>query len=125
MRVEIVYRNRTESEIDALNVSFLVRDPTGIDLFGTTTFDEMISLPALAAGDSGRVVFEFTNPLPAGGYGISAAVTRVTRRDLADVVVLDQIDAVAAFESLARRDSPVYYKVHVPVEIRIDKAPGD
>jgi lipopolysaccharide transport system ATP-binding protein len=113
--LEISYKSSVA--IEGLSVSFLVRDGTGIDLFGTTTFDEGIVLPPAEADQTHCVRFEFANPLRAGHYGISVAVTRTTRPDLTDNILFDQIDDAAAFESLSRQDRPVWYKVHVPVKI--------
>jgi lipopolysaccharide transport system ATP-binding protein len=63
------------------------------------------------------VRFRFVNPLRAGTYGISVAINRVTRRDLSDVLLLDQIDDAVAFETLGKLDRPVWYKVHVPIQV--------
>lgn len=108
-------------DVDNLSVSFLVRDITGVDLMGTTTFDEHVALPTAAAGQPNSVQFRFTNALRYGSYGMSVAITRVTQRDYSDNIVMDQIDGAAAFETLGRSERPVHYKFHQPVEIRIDQ----
>jgi hypothetical protein len=68
------------------------------------------------------VRFRFANVFRHGGYGISVAVVRVTRRDLSDVFVYHQLDAVAAFESIGRDERPVHYKFHLPTEIEVSPA---
>jgi lipopolysaccharide transport system ATP-binding protein len=113
--LEVTYKSSVP--IEGLSVSFLVRDGTGIDLFGTTSFDEGIALPPAEANQPHRVRFEFANPLRAGHYGICVAVTRTTRPDLTDNILFDQIDDAAAFESISQQGRPVWYKVHVPVRI--------
>jgi hypothetical protein len=109
----------SDIEMDSLNVSFLVRDTTGIDLTGTTTFEEGVRLPAVTPGERFTVRFRFRNVFRHGGYGISAAVTRVTRKDLSDNVSFHQADAAAAFECIGRDERPVHYKFHLPAEIEI------
>lgn len=108
-----------QKDVDALNVSFLVRDTTGIDLLGTTTFDERVVLPTRRAGETLAVRFRFENVLRAGSYGISLAVTRVTDKKYCDTILFEQIDGVAAFEVLGRAERPVHYKVHVPCQIEV------
>lgn len=117
--VHVEVRYRSFVAVDALNVCYLVRDPTGVELFGTTAFDERVAVPPLGEGQAGCARFTFANPLRRGTYGVVAAVTRVTRRDLSDVVLFDQIDDAAAFETIGDPDRPVWYKLHVPTRIEI------
>lgn len=107
------------SHIDTadLSVSFLVRDPTGVDLMGTTTFDEHVALPRRRAGERFTVRFSFDNSLHVGNYGISLAVNRVTRRDYTDNILFDQVDGCIAFAVTPNPDRPVHYKFHNPVTI--------
>jgi lipopolysaccharide transport system ATP-binding protein len=121
--LEVEYKS--SASIDGLSVSFLVRDGTGIDLFGTTTFDEAVPLPRAEPGQTGMVRFEFMNPLRAGSYGVCVAVTRNTRVDLTDNVVLDQIDNAVAFQSLNQNGRPVWYKMHVPIQISVPATSAD
>ncbi len=100
-----------------LSVSFLVRDFTGIDLMGTTTFDECSPGPDLRAGESVDVRLSFENSLRPGNFGICFAVNRVSARDGSDNVLLDQVDGVAAFVVIARPERPVHYKFHQPVTV--------
>ncbi|MBK9188008.1 MAG: ABC transporter ATP-binding protein [Phycisphaerales bacterium] len=113
---------KAAADVRDLSVSFFVRDATGVDLLGTTTFDERVELPALRAGEILRVRFTFENRLHHGSFGIGAAVTRVTLRDYSDVVLLEQVDAAAAFNTSYNPQRPVHYKVHEPVGIVIDRA---
>jgi lipopolysaccharide transport system ATP-binding protein len=116
---EVTIEATLHSQIEArdLSVSFLVRDMTGIDVMGTTTFDERSSAPVVRP--DGRVVVRFTfeNRLRAGNYGICLAVTRVSRRDYSDVVLFDQVDGCAGFVVVADPDRPVHYKFHQPVSV--------
>lgn len=105
---------------DHLSVSFLVRDMTGIDLMGTTTFDERVVLPSVPGGGRLRVRLHFPNHLRQGHFGVSLAVTRLTQRDGSDNVLFDQIDGCVAFAVIADPDRPVHYKFHAPVRISFD-----
>jgi lipopolysaccharide transport system ATP-binding protein len=107
-------------DVRDLSVSFLVRDPTGVDLTGTTTFDERVALPPLRAGQRLTVRFAFRNVLRPGNYGISLAVNRVTRRDYTDNILFDQLDGCLAFAAMPDMDRPVHYKFHHPVDIRYE-----
>lgn len=104
-------------DVADLSLSFLVRDPTGVDLMGTTTFDEHITLPPRKAGQRLTVRFAFDNSLHTGSYGISLAINRVTQRDYSDNILFDQIDGCIAFAVTPNSDRPVHYKFHQPVTI--------
>jgi lipopolysaccharide transport system ATP-binding protein len=108
--------------INDLSVSFLVRDGTGVDLFGTTTFDEKIALPGVSPGVTMTVRFAFRNVLRPGNYGISVAVNRVSRRDYTDNILLDQLDGALAFMVTEDANRPVHYKVYQPIDITFDSS---
>lgn len=111
---------RAKVDVDHVNLSFLVRDMTGVDVMGTATCDEVEGpLPKLRAGEVLTVSFSFENQLRDGNYGVCLAVNRVTRRDYSDVVLFDQVDGVAAFAVIRSQDRPVHYKFHQPVEVRV------
>ena len=116
-----------ESRIDIkdLSVSFLIRDATGIDMLGTTTFDEHEMLPPLHAGDVLRVRFQVPNCLRPGSYGISVAVCRVSQRDYSDNVIFDQGDGVASFLVTENANRPVHYKVHQDITVAVVNGPDD
>ena len=116
-RITLHIAYRTQVDVDHLSVSFLVRDATGVDLLGTTTFEEEAHLRPLAAGASDTVRLRFQNRLRPGSYGVSVAINRVSRRDLTDNVLFDQIDSVVAFEVIGDPRRPVHYKFHEPVEV--------
>ncbi|HYE63064.1 MAG TPA: ABC transporter ATP-binding protein [Phycisphaerales bacterium] len=118
------------SQIEAkdLSVSFLVRDMTGVDVMGTTTFDEKVSAPAVRPDGRLVVRFTFENRLRAGNYGICLAVTRVSRKDYSDVVLFDQVDGCAGFVVVPNPERPVHYKFHQPVSVEwkgVGPAAGD
>jgi lipopolysaccharide transport system ATP-binding protein len=108
---------KTYIDLEHFSVSFLVRDLTGIDLLGTTTFDEKRQLPFCPSGTQGRVSFRFKNNLRAGNYGISVALNRVSQPDYTDNILFDQVDGCASFIVMPDPDRPVHYKFDSPVEI--------
>src|SRR5438876_38959 len=103
--------------IDHVAVSFLVRDETGVDLLGTTTFDERLVLPDLPVGDGIEVRFALENRLRMGLFAVSIAVIRVTRQDYADVALLDQADDCLTFRVARHPERPVHYRIHEPVTL--------
>jgi len=115
---------RSHIDVSDLSLSFLVRDMTGVDLMGTTTFDERVPLPPLGKDGILTVRFSFTNTLRPGNFGVSVAVNRVSRRDYTDSLLFDQIDGGAAFTVLAHPERPVHYKFHQPVVIRYERVSG-
>ncbi len=108
---------KTFIDLHNFSVSFLVRDMVGIDLMGTTTFDEGIEFPAMPKETSGRVVLAFKNLLRTGNFGISIALNRLTASDYSDNVLFDQIDGCAAFTTIPDLARPVHYKFHNPVSV--------
>ncbi len=104
-------------DIQDVSVSFLARDQTGVDLVGTTTFDEAVKLPPMKSGQRLRIRFGFENILRPGNFGVCLAVTRVKSRDYSDNVLLDQVDGCAAFMVVGRPDRPIHYKFHHPITI--------
>ncbi|MFG0330584.1 MAG: ABC transporter ATP-binding protein [Phycisphaerales bacterium] len=108
---------RSHVEVDHLSVSFLVRDHFGVDLLGTTTFDENVTLPPLKKDEAFTLRFSFENRLNRGQYGISVALTSFPPERRQERVLFDQIDGGAAFRVLPKDDRPVLYKFHQPISI--------
>jgi lipopolysaccharide transport system ATP-binding protein len=106
-------------EIDRINVSYLVRDETGVDLTGTMTSDEGVTLPPMKPGDTGEVVFSFSNCLRPGPFGINIAVTQINPEDPRRPLLLDQIDGVEGFVSFPDPNRPVHYKFDSKVDVKI------
>ncbi|WP_336762295.1 ABC transporter ATP-binding protein [Paenibacillus sp. USHLN196] len=110
----------SQENLDNINVSFLVRDITGVDLFGTTMFDEKVPLVLLGKGVKKSIYFKFPVWLRQGSYSISVAVNKVTNPDYSDVFLYEQIDGAAAFEVIRKLERPVHYKVHLPIKIQLE-----
>ncbi|MGB9754849.1 MAG: ABC transporter ATP-binding protein [Roseiflexus castenholzii] len=115
--ITILVEFRSYIEVNHFSCSFLVRDSTGVDLFGTTTFDERIEFPILRVGKRGLVRFKFLNQLRIGNYGVSVALNRTSQRDYSDNILFDQIDGAAVFSVVPDISRPVHYKFFVPISI--------
>jgi len=122
--INLHVRLKAHIDVRHLSVSFLVRDVTGIDLMGTTTFDERAVLPDLHRGAELTVSFRFRNFLHLGNYGVSVALDRVSRQDGSDNILFDQVDGCVPFTVLPDPDRPVHYKFHCPVEISFRQEEG-
>jgi lipopolysaccharide transport system ATP-binding protein len=122
--VTIEARIRSFVDAENLSLSFLVRDATGVDLLGTTSFDEGVKFPALGEGDAATIRITFTNVLRKGSFGVSLAVHRVSRSDYSDNVLFDQVDGCAAFSVVPNPARPIHYKFHVPVKIEVEASHG-
>lgn len=110
---------KSNGNYENVNISFLVRDITGIDLFGTTLFDEKIDLIHMNQDDEKTVNFSFPVNLRSGSYSISIAVNSVSSRDYSDVYLFQQIDGATAFEVVRDLNRPVHYKFHLPVDVGV------
>lgn len=113
LRCHLASKNNYEN----INISFLIRDITGVDLCGTTMFDEKIELIKIEKSSKKVVDFKFPISLRAGSYSVSVAVNSVTDKSYSDVYLYQQIDGAAAFEVLRDLNRPVHYKFSVPTTI--------
>lgn len=118
-RIRIEVRYRSTIETDDVNVSYLIRDDTGIDLTGTMTNDEGVSLPPVCPKGTGGVLFSFANHLRPGNFGISVAITRINKHDPRRPLLFDHVDGVEAFTVLPEPERPVHYKFHSAIEVKI------
>jgi len=115
--LRVTYRAMVSST--DLNVSFLVRDETGVNLCGTMTWDEGVSLPPANPGDEGSVTFAFRNRLRPGRFGVCVALTWIDPEEPRSPVLFDQIDGVTAFSVLSEPKRPVHYKFDAEIEVRV------
>lgn len=121
--VNLLVSLRAHMEVRDLTVSFLVRDQTGVDLAGTTSFDQGLFLPPLARGQAAVARIRFANVFRAGHYGFCVAVNRMLQPDYSDNILFDQIDACEHFTSLSDSRHPIHYKFHMPVAFEFTAQP--
>jgi lipopolysaccharide transport system ATP-binding protein len=104
-------------DLTNLDVAFLVRDGSGVDLMGSGTADEGVFFPELAAGQTTTVRFRFNNILRSGHYGISMTLTRLPDTPGQMGITLDHVDAIAAFAVIADPARVVHHKIYQQVRI--------
>ena len=97
-----------------LEFSFVVRDRSRIDLFGSTTIAEGIRLDP----DATRFVaeFAFDARLGPGSYSILAAFVEHSE-DLSTRVPMDQVDIAAVFNVAFNPLHPVWYLFDMPIAV--------
>lgn len=117
--IEIRVSFRSKIETEDVNVSFLVRDETGVNLCGTMTWDEGVELAPMKPAELGIVRFRFVNRLRPGRFGVSVAITRINREDRRKPLLYDQIDGIASFASAADPARPVHYKFDAQIEVLV------
>ncbi|MBI5558034.1 MAG: ABC transporter ATP-binding protein [Deltaproteobacteria bacterium] len=93
-----------------------IRDKFGIELLGSNTAVENMTLPSLSAGQQCTVDFRMRLPLLKGTYSITAAVGHNPDRPL----YFDWWDLACTFEMLPPRHRKIVNsKVYLPVEISV------
>jgi len=97
------------------DIGFVVRDRTGVDLFGTHASRERAACRALEPGQHARAAFTFENPLGKGSYSVSMRVIALSDSPGSGRRVLDNVDAGLTFRVMADPDRRVRHKMHVPV----------
>ena len=116
---EIEIESCTSAENLSVNLHF--RDDKGLDIFGTTTFDERFEVPRLEKGEKCVLRFEFIANIRIGSYGAVVSVTRVKSRDYSDAFLFDQAEGIVGFEILPDINRPVHYKFHLPMTVSLSK----
>ena len=115
---EAVLRVHAEylSDVSSSIIGFGFRDRTGIELIGTNTYEEGITLPPRAAGSTLVVDFRLRLPLMPGTYSVSSAIAadRYTR------AYYDWIDnALIVTVAPAASGKAIHGQVWVPVDISV------
>lgn len=113
---------KANAPVAHLSISFLARDADGVSQFGTTTFDEGVRLPPLAAGQELPVRFRFPLPVRHGAYRISVSCNSVSDPGYADNVLHQQLDDVVAFDVAFSPRRPVHYRFVLPTGIEVGPA---
>jgi lipopolysaccharide transport system ATP-binding protein len=104
------------ADVPSSIIGFGFRDRAGIELIGTNTFEEGITLPSRSAGSTLVVDFRLRLPLIPGTYSISSAIAadRYTR------AYYDWIDnALIVTVAPPASGKAIHGQVWVPVEISV------
>jgi hypothetical protein len=113
---------RANQNITNLSVSFVVRDANLDRLFGTTTFDEFVTLPDLVPGELLEVKFNLNQAVRIGPYYVTVALNSVTNRGYTDNILHHEIADACEFEVLYSPLRPIHYQFNLPVRIEWEKA---
>lgn len=110
---------RVAEDVPNLCVGFVVRDSDGVDLFGTTSFDEGARFTKIRKGDVSVARFRFRSELREGNYGVCVWASTVGARMSPEQMPFDHIDACVAFGCLGEATRPVWFKMHHEVKAEV------
>ena len=102
--------------VSNLNLCILIKNRNGVDVIGTTTFEENINYDVFIANGFKKIFFEFPNRLK-HDMTFSVSVTVNSNKGYDDVIVLDHIEIVRTFKSLYEPSRPVWYAYHQDFDI--------
>ncbi|WP_195218175.1 ABC transporter ATP-binding protein [Turicibacter sanguinis] len=106
-------------DIEHLNASILIRDKNGIDITGTTSFDEKIKFPSFTKGETIKIQFSFKNHLKHNStFSISATLNNTQSYEVNEM--LDHIEVVKTFRSVYNSARPVWYNYFENMDITYD-----
>ncbi|MFC3846902.1 Wzt carbohydrate-binding domain-containing protein, partial [Paenibacillus sp. MAH-36] len=106
-------------QINNLNCCIRIRDKNGIDVTGTTTFEESIVFPTIKEREKLKVIFKAPNLLK-HDMTFSVGVTINDTKDTADIVILDHVDLAYTFKSVYNPKRPVWYMYYQNYDIKFD-----
>ncbi|WP_197258645.1 ABC transporter ATP-binding protein [Paenibacillus dendritiformis] len=107
--------------IENLNCCIRIRDKNGIDVTGTTTYEEKIKFPVFEENQS--MIVKFTSPnILKHDMTFSVGVTINDTRNVADQTILDHVDLGYSFKSVYNPQRPVWYMYYqnYDIEYKID-----
>lgn len=104
------------TSIEDLNCCIRIRDKNGIDVTGTTTFEEKMKFPVFEKNQSMIVTFKSPNLLK-HDMTFSVGVTINDTRSLVDQTILDHIDLGYSFKSVYNPKRPVWYMYYQNYDI--------
>jgi lipopolysaccharide transport system ATP-binding protein len=113
-----------QTDLNRLDLVFVVRDKAGVDVFGSTALDEGAKLEPMRAGERRTVRLSFVTPLAAGPHGLALSFTRRPDYRGEGLITLDHLDAAAAFEQVGGK-RVVRGKVHVAVRVAVSHDASD
>ena len=112
---------RANQPLTAPNVGFMMRNHLGLDLAGTNTAREGVSLDPMQPGDIATVDFHLDLPeLYPGHFSFSPAVAD---GDYLAYEMADWIDNALALE-MAHRGKPIYGYLHLPCRVEVNARLG-
>lgn len=117
--IQVTLTAQAYEPIEKFNCSILIRDKNGIDITGTTTFDEQIVFPLIQKGDMIKVQFSFKNHLKHNAtFSLSATLNNTESYEVNEM--LDHMEVVKTFRSLYNPKRPVWYNYFEKMDISYD-----
>ncbi len=117
-KIKISILVQAYKRIENINCCVLIRNKNGVDITGTTTYDEKMSIKTLNEGEFVNVIFEFYNHLKHDmSYSVSATIN--THQEYSECIVYDHIELCGNFVSIYNNDRPVWYAYHENFDISI------
>ncbi|OPA76082.1 hypothetical protein BVG16_17855 [Paenibacillus selenitireducens] len=114
MNIEIELQSN--KEIKNLNCCIRIRDKNGIDVTGTTTFEEDLKFPVIKKGE--KIIVSFKSPnLLKHDMAFSVGISINDTRNIADQAILDHIDLAYTFKSVYNPKRPVWYMYYQNYDI--------
>ena len=102
-----------------LGVAFSIRNVKALNVLTSATLDQQLQLPALEAGNTVRVAFEFDNVLSRGEYGVVVAVEELRGEDRQ---YLDFVENAFLMQVLDERPPYAVVSMHCDTEVTVGKA---
>lgn len=101
---------------DSINCCLLIKDKNGIDITGTTTFDENIKFETIKKGKRALFTFQFKNMLKHDTtYSVNVSLNNTYSYE--NQIVLDCIEQAKHFKSVYNPKRPVWYVFHESFKI--------
>jgi lipopolysaccharide transport system ATP-binding protein len=102
-----------------LGVAFSIRNVKALNVLTSATLDQQLQLPALEAGTTVRVAFEFDNVLSRGEYGVVVAVEELRGEDRQ---YLDFVENAFLMQVLDERPPYAVVSMHCDTEVTVGEA---
>jgi lipopolysaccharide transport system ATP-binding protein len=123
--IVIEFDIRATASLTKLDAELVVRDRTGLDIFGAYAWDEGLRMPPMSPGEVVRVQFRFQHRLAPGPYSVVVAAVRRPEKPGEGLLTLHYLDTPVggAFIALERPRRDVRGKVHLPVSVQFVSRP--
>lgn len=117
MNIEITAKSY--KRVENLNCCIRIRDKNGIDVTGTTTFEEGIKIGVIEKDKTIKFNFKAPNILK-HDMTFSLGVTLNDTISIVEQEILDHVDVAYTFKSIYNTDRPVWYTYYQDFDIEYD-----
>jgi lipopolysaccharide transport system ATP-binding protein len=117
--IHVIIENKLK--VKNLSIGLTIRDESGIELTGTSLFNENVNLNMIELETCFLVSFKMQVLLKGGhSYSVCLRLNSVSRKDRSDNVVLLEKETAAVFQVAYDPDNPMWFKFFQPISIFID-----